>query len=298
MSPEQTVKDRSALRLPRCLAGPDIGLGYTSPHLSSVRERFRIGSDYISEQVFAELGTRICQVLATNRSPILNSLPRLALLWFAESNVDLVVLETGMGGRLDATNVVTPLVSIITSVSMDHEAYLGTYSGRLPAKRPGLSNLGFRLCPGLSIQRWLPVIERVSRERQAPVLPLVKILTMPVHGRWNLDLEQGETFGNRKIAGLRLPGEPCPAGKRFPGYRRPATPRQHGFSGQRQIREPASPRCDGRAEWSISSSNTVGVQPGVRGGKGAKISVISSMAPITRMVSKIWQIPLTAKFSI
>ena len=90
-------------------AGYRVGV-YTSPHLSSVRERFRIGHEYISEAAFAQLGSRICRVLGEEQITYFEFTTALGLLWFAESQVDLVIFETGMGGRLDATNVVTPLV--------------------------------------------------------------------------------------------------------------------------------------------------------------------------------------------
>jgi len=72
---------------------------YTSPHLSSVRERFRIGSRYISEDEFAGLGTRICEILGQEQITYFEYTTALGLLWFSQSSVDLVLLETGLGGE-------------------------------------------------------------------------------------------------------------------------------------------------------------------------------------------------------
>ncbi|MCF8057619.1 MAG: bifunctional folylpolyglutamate synthase/dihydrofolate synthase [Desulfocapsa sp.] len=118
-------------------AGYRVGL-YTSPHLSSVRERFRIGDAFISEEKFAELATRICEVLGDDKITYFEFTTALALLWFAEENLDMVILETGLGGRLDATNIVTPLVSVITNISMDHEAYLGDTISAVAGEKAGI----------------------------------------------------------------------------------------------------------------------------------------------------------------
>ncbi len=122
-------------------AGYRVGL-YTSPHLSSVRERFRINDSFISEEKFAELATRIHKRLRQDKITYFEFTTALAFLWFAEENLDLVVLETGLGGRLDATNIVNPLVSVITNVSMDHEAYLGNTIEEVGYEKAGIIKPG------------------------------------------------------------------------------------------------------------------------------------------------------------
>jgi len=118
-------------------AGYRVGL-YTSPHLSSVRERLRINDSYIGEQKFAEIASRVRTVLGEEKITYFEFTTALALLWFAESNLDIVILETGLGGRLDATNAVVPLVSVITNVSMDHEAYLGHDLASIAFEKAGI----------------------------------------------------------------------------------------------------------------------------------------------------------------
>lgn len=118
-------------------AGYRVGL-FTSPHLSSVRERFRINDQFISEDDFARHATRVRDVLGDEKITYFEFTTALALLWFEEMKVDLVVLETGLGGRLDATNVVKPLVSVITNVSMDHEAYLGNDLRSIAFEKAGI----------------------------------------------------------------------------------------------------------------------------------------------------------------
>ncbi len=128
--------------------GYKVGL-YTSPHLSSVRERFRINDDYISEEDFAAIASEIAKVLGDNQITYFEFTTALALLWFAQQQVDLVILEVGLGGRLDATNVVQPLVSVITNVSMDHEAYLGTTLAEVAFEKAGIIKQGVPLVSGV-----------------------------------------------------------------------------------------------------------------------------------------------------
>ena len=182
-------------------AGYRVGV-YTSPHLNSVRERFRIGREYISEQAFAELGTRICRVLGDEQITYFEFTTALGLLWFAESNVDLVVLETGMGGRLDATNVVTPLISVVTSVSMDHEAYLGESLAAIAGEKAGIIKPGVPVVSGAVHPEVAPVIEAVARSRNAHVLSLGQDFDYSVYADKTWTWTGGKSLGDRRIDGL------------------------------------------------------------------------------------------------
>lgn len=184
------------------LGGYRVGV-YTSPHLSSVRERFRIGSMYISEEEFARLGTRICEVLGEEQITYFEFTTALGLLWFAESNVDLVVLETGMGGRLDATNVVTPLVSVITSVSMDHEAYLGNSLVEIAGEKAGIIKTGIPVVSGAIHPAVAPVIDAVGQSKNAQILTLGQDFDYTVFPDKTWTWRGGGSLGSREIAGLR-----------------------------------------------------------------------------------------------
>ena len=149
-------------------AGYNVGL-YTSPHLSSVRERFRINDAYISKDDFAAMAGRIVNILDNRRITYFEFTTALALLWFAERKVDLVILEVGMGGRLDATNVITPLVSIITNVSMDHEAYLGDTLTAVAYEKAGIIKPGVPVVSGVEGPIPTKVVEERCRELNAPL---------------------------------------------------------------------------------------------------------------------------------
>jgi dihydrofolate synthase/folylpolyglutamate synthase len=150
-------------------AGYKIGL-YTSPHLHSVRERFRIGPQPLSKEDFARLIHRIALMLNGRQITYFECTTILALLWFAEQGVDLAILEVGMGGRLDATNVVRPLVSVITTVSMDHEQYLGHTLAAIAREKAGIIKEGIPVISGVQDTEASEVIHQTCVQRQAPLI--------------------------------------------------------------------------------------------------------------------------------
>ncbi|MGA2752914.1 MAG: folylpolyglutamate synthase/dihydrofolate synthase family protein [Terracidiphilus sp.] len=123
---------------------------YTSPHLERPNERIRIGHQEIADADFARLYFRVHdagqQLLLSGQLPQLPSyfeiLTALAFLFFAENKIDVAVLEVGMGGRLDATNVVNPLLSIITDISLDHMEWLGPTISAIAREKAGILRSG------------------------------------------------------------------------------------------------------------------------------------------------------------
>jgi len=152
-------------------AGYKVGL-YTSPHLSCVRERFRIDERFISEEAFARQASAIREALGERQITYFEFATALALLWFAEEQVDVAILEVGMGGRLDATNVITPLVSVITNVSMDHEQYLGNTLAAVAFEKAGIIKPGVPVVAGVAADDSLAVVAQVCEERKAPLFLL------------------------------------------------------------------------------------------------------------------------------
>ena len=149
-------------------AGYRVGI-YTSPHLSCVRERFRINGEYIDQQAFARHATAIYEVLAGEQITYFEFTTALAMLWFADREVDVAILEVGLGGRLDATNVITPLVGVITNVSLDHQAYLGDTLAEVAAEKAGIIKSGVPLVSGVAADETREVVERRCRELGAPL---------------------------------------------------------------------------------------------------------------------------------
>ncbi|MCW5205541.1 bifunctional folylpolyglutamate synthase/dihydrofolate synthase [Desulfobulbus sp. F5] len=174
---------------------------YTSPHLSSVRERFKIDDTYISKKDFARLISKIEAMLDGRQITYFECTTALALLWFAEQEVDFAVLEVGMGGRLDATNVVTPLVSIITNVSMDHEQHLGDTLAKIATEKAGIIKQGVPVVSAVADDDSGEVIRQTCAERQAPLL---------LFGRDFDGNSDGNVWQYRGLDGQKLHNLPMP----------------------------------------------------------------------------------------
>lgn len=142
---------------------------YTSPHLSSVRERFRVGNTFISRRDFTLMAEKIINILDGRQITYFEFTTALAMLWFAEQKVDLAILEVGLGGRLDATNIVTPLVSVITNVTMDHEQYLGNTITQVASEKAGIIKPGIPVITGSSDKRVLDVIAETAGRLGSPL---------------------------------------------------------------------------------------------------------------------------------
>ena len=123
---------------------------YTSPHLVRINERIRINGKEISDDDFAELHSKIDRVAETLvekaelpwHPSFFEMMTAIAFEYFSREQVDLAVLEVGMGGRLDATNVVEPQVSVITDISLDHQKFLGNTVGEIAREKVGIIRPG------------------------------------------------------------------------------------------------------------------------------------------------------------
>jgi dihydrofolate synthase/folylpolyglutamate synthase len=149
---------------------------YTSPHLVRVEERIKVSGDPISSREFclflSRLKRRIEILVRTGKldSPptYFETLTCLALLYFEARAVDIAVLEVGMGGRLDATNAVMPLVSVITTVGMDHQEFLGHTLERIAYEKAGVVKPGVPVICGPVSGTAYRVVKRRAQEVGAP----------------------------------------------------------------------------------------------------------------------------------
>jgi dihydrofolate synthase/folylpolyglutamate synthase len=162
-------------------AGRRVGL-YTSPHLVSFRERIRVDGEAIPEDAVADgveaLGTLIARLDAT----MFEATTALALDHFAREGVEVAVLEVGLGGRLDATTVGAPAVTVLTPIALDHEAVLGSTLAAIAAEKAAILRSGVAVSAAQA-----PEVEAVVRARAAaagvPVLFAGRDLHVTVHGR-------------------------------------------------------------------------------------------------------------------
>lgn len=152
-------------------AGLRVGL-FTSPHLVSFRERLQVNRQLISQADLVRLVVELRALLPNDpATPItlFEFVTVLALRYFAEQKCDLVIWETGLGGRLDATNIVTPMASVITNIGFDHQQWLGDTLAKIAAEKAGIIKPGIPVITAAEQPEVLQVIEAVAREQGAPL---------------------------------------------------------------------------------------------------------------------------------
>ncbi len=151
-------------------AGYRTGL-FTSPHLVTYRERIQIDGAMIPESTVAEGLTRIRERTATWDHPptFFEITTALAAAWFQEQKAEVIVLETGMGGRLDATNTLPATVSVLTPISFDHQQYLGNTLAAIAAEKAGILKPGIPAVSAPQLPEAAEVIAAAAREVGAPL---------------------------------------------------------------------------------------------------------------------------------
>ena len=153
-------------------AGLKVGL-FTSPHLVSFRERIQINRELISEvdvvRQVSELRPLLADFPEDDHPTFFEVVTIMALRYFAEQNCQLVIWETGLGGRLDATNIVTPLVSVITNIQYDHEQWLGHTLAAIAGEKAGIIKSGVPVVTATDEPEALAVIKDAARRQNAPL---------------------------------------------------------------------------------------------------------------------------------
>ncbi|MGD0876949.1 MAG: folylpolyglutamate synthase/dihydrofolate synthase family protein [Anaerolineales bacterium] len=184
-------------------AGYRTGL-YTSPHLQDYTERIQIDGQPIAHSGLVELVEEIKPAVA--KIPALTTFEittALGLLHFARQNVNAAVIEVGLGGRLDATNVVLPRVAVITALSYDHMAVLGNTLTLIAGEKAGIIKPGIPVISSPQPEEALAVLEKVSAERNAPLTLVGRDVTFrPLEH--SLD-GQDFVIGGPKSVILRIP---------------------------------------------------------------------------------------------
>lgn len=143
---------------------------YTSPHLHTFRERIQVDGAYIPESDFVALAQRLRPLAEEDKElTTFEVATALAFAYFAQVDVEIAVVEVGLGGRLDATNVILPLVSIITTIGHDHMHILGKTLALIAAEKAGIIKEGVPVVAAPQQQAALAVIQRTCAERGAPL---------------------------------------------------------------------------------------------------------------------------------
>jgi dihydrofolate synthase/folylpolyglutamate synthase len=149
-------------------AGYKVGL-YTSPHLKDFRERIKINGVEISEEFVVDFVAKNQVFFEANALSFFEMTVGLAFDYFVKEQVDVAVIEVGMGGRLDSTNVITPLVSVITNIGFDHTQFLGDTLAKIAAEKAGIIKQNIPVVIGEYHQETYPVFQNKAAAEQAPI---------------------------------------------------------------------------------------------------------------------------------
>jgi dihydrofolate synthase / folylpolyglutamate synthase len=184
-------------------AGYRTGL-YTSPHLVKFTERIKINGVEIPEKRLVEYARQMRPLIEKNRATFFEATTCIAFRYFADEGIDIGIIETGLGGRLDATNVLVPLVSVITNVALDHMEYLGATIPAIAREKAGIIKRGVPVVTASTSDAALRVMRSVARKRGSSFFEIRKAMRIEVKGvREGSAVVKMNTRGY-KLASLRL----------------------------------------------------------------------------------------------
>lgn len=149
-------------------AGYRVGL-YTSPHLVDFSERIRVNGEPISEKYVIDFVEHERHFFEPLHPSFFEVTTALAFKYFSDMNVDVAVIEVGLGGRLDCTNIISPILSVITNISFDHTQFLGDTLAKIAAEKAGIIKKGTRVVIGEATSETRPVFEAKAKEMCAPI---------------------------------------------------------------------------------------------------------------------------------
>ena len=149
--------------------GYKVGL-YTSPHLIDFRERIRINGKCISEQYIVDFVEQERAFFEPLHPSFFELTTAIAFKYFAEQNVDIVIIEVGLGGRLDCTNIITPILSVITNISFDHTQFLGNTLSLIASEKAGIIKHEVPVVIGETTQETKQVFQAKATEEHSPII--------------------------------------------------------------------------------------------------------------------------------
>jgi dihydrofolate synthase / folylpolyglutamate synthase len=149
-------------------AGYTVGL-YTSPHLKDFRERIKINGKMIPKRKVSAFVTKHKSFFETNALSFFEMTVGLAFDYFRTKKVDIAVIEVGLGGRLDSTNIILPEISVITNIGLDHTQFLGTTLAEIASEKAGIIKQYIPVVVGETTFETKPIFQRISEEKRAPI---------------------------------------------------------------------------------------------------------------------------------
>lgn len=161
--------------------GYKVGL-FTSPHLVDFRERIRVNGEMVSEKYVVDFVEKNREFFEPLHPSFFELTTMMALQYFAEQQVDFAVIEVGLGGRLDSTNIITPILSVITNISFDHTQFLGNTLAKIAGEKAGIIKPHTPVVIGEWNNETQPVFDNVAKENDSPI-----IYAQPCN--WDVDFE-------------------------------------------------------------------------------------------------------------
>ncbi|RLD29348.1 MAG: bifunctional folylpolyglutamate synthase/dihydrofolate synthase [Bacteroidetes bacterium] len=157
-------------------AGYNIGL-YTSPHLKDFRERIKINGRVISKQFVIEFIKKNKSFFESNLLSFFEMTVGMAFNYFARQKVDIAIIEVGLGGRLDSTNIITPEVSVITNIGLDHTQFLGNTLNEIALEKGGIIKPNISVIIGETQKETKPIFTDLAKENEAPIYFADELIT-------------------------------------------------------------------------------------------------------------------------
>lgn len=180
-------------------AGYNVGL-YTSPHLVDFRERIRVNGEMVPQEYVIRFVEEHRNFFEPLHPSFFELTTAMAFNYFAESKVDVAVIEVGLGGRLDCTNIITPDLSIITNISFDHTQFLGNTLAKIASEKAGIIKKGVPVVIGECTDETRPVFIKQAKDVNAPIT---------LSDEENLVISSESTINNKRIYNTKPYKELC-----------------------------------------------------------------------------------------
>jgi len=149
-------------------AGYNVGL-YTSPHLKDFRERIKVNGTPIPKRSVTSFVAKNRTFFEKHQLSFFEMTVGMAFDYFRRKKIDIAIVEVGMGGRLDSTNIITPEVSVITNIGMDHTQFLGSTLAEIASEKAGIIKSGIPVVIGETTSETKAVFQKISEEKHAPI---------------------------------------------------------------------------------------------------------------------------------
>ncbi len=182
------------------LNGYSVGL-YTSPHLKSFTERIRVNGKEVTEQYVIDFVNQINPLVKRYKPSFFEVTVLMAFDYFRKSKIDISVIEVGLGGRYDSTNIINPLISVITNIGLDHQCILGDTLEQIAKEKAGIIKQGVPVVIGERQQELVTIFKEIAIKNNAPICWAEDVGYMPLSD--NVYLKKNQKTAYATLKGIR-----------------------------------------------------------------------------------------------